>query len=229
MALEPIALEAILLECRNDPRPRRLLSLGYPDVLAPQGYFDHIPERKDATAIRGWHQWAGRVPDTDALFKSLNIEPVYVDISRARGPERIEDLNTLESDSDKFDIILDPGTTEHIFNIGNVFTFIAKSCKLGGLIIHTNPLNMANHGFWSLNPTAYWDWYTTNGFRFETMKQLSGPVANRIVTNLNSATGRFEARPNSTMFAVVRKEIDAVLRWPTQTKYRMNPNLKVVA
>lgn len=228
MALEPIALKALLMEVASG-HPLKLLSLGYPDILYDGTGFKDIPERKDAAEIRAWHNWPGRVLDTDALFDALDIEPLYLDIEAARGPECIIDLNRPNDFyPDRYDIILDPGTAEHIFHIGNVFAFISNACKLGGVIIHTNPLNMGNHGFWNICPTAFEDFYLANGFVIEGMAELSGPVSKRNMRVI-SHTARFEASPNSTLYCVARKVESVPLTWPKQTKYRLNPNLKGAA
>lgn len=230
MALEPIALKALLMEVASG-HPLRLLSLGYPDILYDGTGFKDIPERKDAAQIRAWHNWPGRVLDTDELFFALRLDPTYFDMAKVRGPEIVIDLNEFDRHRHplKFDIILDPGTSEHIFNIGAVFSAIAAACRVGGLVIHTNPLNAGNHGFWSINPTAYIDWYEANGFVIEAMMELSGPVSARKTRKMGGVTGRFDASPNATMFCVARKIKDVPMKFPVQTKYRLNPNLKGAA
>lgn len=232
MALEPIALKALLMEVASG-HPLKLLSLGYPDILYDGTGFKDIPERKDAAQIRSWHNWQGRVLDTDTLFEALDITPTYIDAAKVRGPEILSDLNIegrLEGTEGGFNIILDPGTIEHVFNIGNAFSFIASACAMHGVVIHTNPLNMGNHGFWCLQPTAYIDWYEANGFVIEAMMELSGPVSARKARKMGGVTGRFDASPNSTMFVVARKVKEkATVTFPVQTKYRLNPSLKGAA
>lgn len=229
MALEPVAFKALLMEVASG-HPLKLLSLGYPDVLYDGTGFKDIPERKDANEIRKWHNWTGRVLDTDVLFQALDIEPTYIDVAKVRGPEILVDLNIEVPVKAEFNVVLDPGTIEHVMNIGNALKFIASACSLGGVVIHTNPLNMANHGFWSINPTAYIDWYEANGFVIEALMELSGPVGSRTTRKLGGVTGRFTAADNSTMFCVARKVKErATVTWPVQSKYRQNPTLKGAA
>ena len=65
----------------------------------------------------------------------------------------------------KYDFIIDAGTVEHCFNLGQVFDNIRRGVNSNdGIIIHVNPLNWLNHGFWNINPTAYFDFYNANGF-----------------------------------------------------------------
>src|SRR3546814_9244579 len=59
----------------------------------------------------------------------------------------------------KYDIVIDGGTTEHIFDIACALFNCAKMVKLNGYIYHDVPMNMLNHGFFNFNPTLLCDFY----------------------------------------------------------------------
>lgn len=63
----------------------------------------------------------------------------------------------------KYDLIFDSGTTEHIFNIPKAFENYNKMLKVGGRIIHLLPVsNWADHGFYMFSPTLFYDYYSAN-------------------------------------------------------------------
>jgi hypothetical protein len=56
------------------------------------------------------------------------------------------------------DVVINNGTIEHIFNIANVFRLMHDYCGLGGLMLHDAPLTgWFDHGFYTLQPTLYFD------------------------------------------------------------------------
>jgi hypothetical protein len=84
---------------------------------------------------------------------------------------------------------------------------------------------MANHGFYSIHPTAYLDLYEANGFKVESLTELSGPLDNRTIRDVKT-THRFQPSQNAVVMCVARKARDVPFTWPIQSKYRANPTLK---
>lgn len=210
---------------------RRVLCLGYPDILQA----GEPPEDAERQSIAKWHNWKGGIEHAGHFFGSQNLSPEYWDVTQARGPEKIVDLNTLggkwhEHDSGfraapQFALIIDPGTLEHIPNIGNCWRAICAVTAVGGLVIHCNPMGLANHGMYSIHPTAYADVYEDNGFKIEMLLELSGPLDKRVIREAPKHQ-RYQATPESTMLCVARKVEDVPFSWPIQAKYRKNPTLK---
>ncbi len=66
----------------------------------------------------------------------------------------------------KYDTIIDFGTTEHIFNVGQAFKNIHKTLNVGGRILHSNPANSFNgHGFHQFSHELYFSLYSKkNGY-----------------------------------------------------------------
>jgi hypothetical protein len=221
MAVEQIVFDEI---CKF--APARILSLGYPDLLLSGPPVTKVQENSDR--ISKYHNWSGPTIDTESAFKAVGLDAVYVDISSSRGIERIVDLNSeLPEDlAGQFDIVLDPGTLEHCFNIGQAFRNIFKALKPKGTVIHVNPVSMINHGFWNLSPTAYYDWYTDNGFDSVTVRVIWGAINQRNVQTVPPIS-RYKLPPEASCFVTATRsnlKADQPL-WPVQSKYKRNPSL----
>ena len=211
----------------------RVASFGYPDIIAShdviEKWLNHdlvsLDYRKDSEAICKRHGLRNTlIPDAESLFKCLKCDLDVYDIVRERGCEHLCDLN-FPLPMDKFpnliyagyDIVLDVGTAEHCFNIGQALINMADMAKEGGYIIHENPFNCGNHGFYNLNPTLFADFYGANGFELVDCKLVdrSGGAADVPIT------GRFrfvEAEVNT--FALAKRVRMQEFVFPTQTKYK---------
>jgi len=212
----------------------RVASWGYPDMIAPESMIRHmagehfpgIVYRSDSDAICQRHGLKPRlIPDAEAFFEMLGCELDVYDIIQERGCEILCDLNESirtrnfklpRIEEEAYDIVLDVGTAEHCFNIAQAVKNMALLVKLGGHIIHENPFNCGNHGFYSLNPTWYADFYTANGFEI-------------IECRLALKNGRGAEVPRTKRFVAVSEECNtlAVARrvevrpfiFPVQSKY----------
>lgn len=97
-------------------------------------------------------------------FKSLES----TDVSGYEGCTHILDLNTDEFPqalSERYDVIYNGGTLEHVFDIRSALRNIFKMLRPGGAIIHFLPMNgWVDHGFYQFSPTFFVDYYIENGF-----------------------------------------------------------------
>jgi len=102
------------------------------------------------------------------ILALLGAQRVYVaDISKYENPDIIMDLNTPVGQElyNRFDIILDIGTLEHIFNIPQALKNMKLMLKPGGSVILGYPCsNFINHGFYHICPTLLYDYFSANGF-----------------------------------------------------------------
>jgi hypothetical protein len=97
----------------------------------------------------------------------FSIEESSLDFNSAEGANIICDLNQpVPSDMrKKFDIVIDGGTLEHIFDIRTAFENIFSLVAVSGFIIHINPLNnWINHGFYQISPGLIIATHKVNGF-----------------------------------------------------------------
>lgn len=146
----------------------RVASMGYPDIIAPLPPIDGLAYRTDSPAICKRHGLAERpIPDAHSFFASQGCRLDVYDVVMERGCEIICDLNGPIDPilrAFNYDVVLDVGTLEHCYNIGQALINMAGMVKHGGYILHENPFLAGNHGFYSINPTLYADFYATNGF-----------------------------------------------------------------
>jgi len=61
-------------------------------------------------------------------------------------------------------VVIDIGTSEHIFNLTQVFANIVELLQKNGLVLHLAPLSWYNHGFVNFNPIWFKEFYQANAF-----------------------------------------------------------------
>ena len=107
----------------------------------------------------------GYISDT-TFFKLMGFGKLdSLDYDNYQGCSIIHDLNVDISPEfyNKYDLILDGGTSEHVFNIPKVLENYNRMLKAGGLIIHGSPSsNYVDHGFYMFSPTLFFDYYSAN-------------------------------------------------------------------
>lgn len=75
------------------------------------------------------------------------------------------DLNDPVDLQQKFDLVMNLGTIEHVFNVAQALKTIHDHTLPDGLMVHGMPFTgWVDHGFYSFNPTFYWDLAATNGY-----------------------------------------------------------------
>jgi hypothetical protein len=241
LAINAVILGALIQAAKAAGNPCRMVCLGYPDMLVTEqqlgtlcgpGVLERVAFREDSEAILAWHGLKGSMPrmvESRSLFSALGIESEFVDIVSSRGLEIVTDLNqpVPEALLRRFDIVYDGGTMEHVFNVGQVMRNVIAMAKTGGYIIHVNPLNLYNHGFFSFSPTFYHDFYTQSGNRIVSdFICLHGPVLESRMAKL-PATQRFGTLPEkSVLLVMAQKMSDREPSWPMQDKYFRNSELK---
>jgi hypothetical protein len=211
-------------------RPGMLIaSFGYPDVIAPMEMLDSIltqtsgplEYREDSEAICKRHGLKPRqIPDAHSFFKLLGAELDVYDVVKERGCEIYCDLNQPEREPfriPRYDIVLDVGTAEHCFQIGQALLNMARMVKIGGYVIHENPANWGNHGFYNLNPTLFFDFYEQNGFTVKDLRLVARDGKWCAV----DPVGRFQF-PNEevNIFCTAQRIHEQALSYPIQTKYK---------
>ena len=218
--------------------PIKVLCLGYIDFLITkddvvraygQTLADSVVIREDSQSIAAWHGSRSTVIDAMSLFKALGYQIDFMDITASRGHEIVQDLNEPfpERLNGVYDIVLDSGTLEHCFNIGQAMKNLAKATSVGGYIYHSNPLNMLNHGFYNFSPTFYADFYAAN--QFEVVDLISLQVLpTSVKLDRLPPVQRFvlDSVAERTAQVISRKKAEGPIVWPMQSKYVQNKNLR---
>ena len=80
------------------------------------------------------------------------------------------DLNESVTLERQFDVVLNIGTGEHVFDVRIFFENIHDLTAPGGLMLHVMPTQgWINHGFYCFQPTFYWDLAARNEYIVEAM------------------------------------------------------------
>jgi len=101
-------------------------------------------------------------------FMGINEEDYYdIDKFDFDKPRIIHDLQ-LPIDAkfhNSFNLVIDSGTLEHIFDAKSAMENIVKVTKINGFVLQIIPAqNYLNHGFYQFSPTFFYDFYAANGF-----------------------------------------------------------------
>lgn len=217
----------LTLQALNTLKPYlkgKILTLGYQDIVATQRQIEELfgVSVEKTTDHGAWHGKDFPLPETEEFFSRIGCDVTCVDLAKIRGPEIICDLNypswspTLEPKS--YDLVIDGGTLEHCFNIGQALITAANTVKVGGHIFHWNPLSMVNHGFYNICPTLYHDFYTQNGW--EVLVMMAATLGDESCPI--HPTKRTTVIPELSNVVIAKRLSDAEWKYPTQTKYLKN-------
>lgn len=113
-----------------------------------------------------------RNPDdkySETFISRLGFSSVdSLDFSDFESASVIHDLSTPVGDdlSERFDVIYDGGTCEHVFELPTAFRNIDKMLRPGGVLIGHSPCNnWINHGFYQISPEmVYGFWQKAMGY-----------------------------------------------------------------
>lgn len=195
------------------------LSAGYPDLLVPKEEIQkaliegdgEIRERHDSQELQAHHDFKGPIYDSRQVFKAIGLDLRVIDRELHEGCEAIVDLNEPWGDYE-WDLVIDPGTSEHCFNIPQALVNLAGAVRVGGVISQALPMAMFNHGYWNVNPVALLDFYETNGFKVEKMvirhpRGIFEPVGR----------SRYNAVPDGSVNIINARRIEKKpFTWPQQ-------------
>lgn len=221
-----------------------MLSFGYPDLLVPNlGVGDFFPAQAQ---IQGYHNVDFPIRESYSAFKALGIDLTVADFKELRnesqfGPFHVVDLNTHLEDKSmlgRHDIVLDPGTLEHVFNAPHALTLMNFAVAPDGYMIHWNPATMVNHGFYNFSPTFYYDWYTRErGWELQHWGLFNAENCARLSSTADlkhAGTQRFQLPPESSQWVVAQfigatkgNQFLVYSRYPIQSKYKGMLNASV--
>lgn len=219
------AIKAMSMETGKE----RVASMGYPDIISPMKELERalgakvyqLKFREDSEKITKWHKTElKKIPTSESFFELMGMKLDVYDAVKHRGGEIVRDLNypLPEDDLEQYDFVLDVGTLEHCFNIGQAAINMAGLLKENGIIFHENPFNWMNHGFYGLNPTWYHDFYYANGF--EIVDMLLVTTDGQQVKDVEQ-TGRINySGPETNICVAARRNTAQEFKFPVQSKYQ---------
>jgi hypothetical protein len=87
-----------------------------------------------------------------------------IDLSGTAAAHKV-DLNCPIQASRQFDVVINFGTANHVFNLPQFFKTVHDVTAPGGLMLHGMPLTgRVDDGFYNVQPTFYWDLAAANGY-----------------------------------------------------------------
>lgn len=214
MALDATGLSMVARLVRG----ASVLSLGYPDITAPLETVRALlgVEPSKFTDYGSAHKIPWRLPETvDTLLLAGATVVDCVDSMPSRGVEKKLDLNAQIEWRQRYQLVLNPGTLEHCFNIAGAMFNAWRAVAPGGFILHVAPMSMMNHGFWNVSPTALVDFAVANGGTVIQMRARSKQGEELAVEPLK----RFRVPPESVLYALVRKDREAPETVPVQARF----------
>ncbi|MBA3064878.1 class I SAM-dependent methyltransferase [bacterium] len=130
---------------------------------------DIDPNLSLITNIPDWQNTPKAKYTSDVVFFNLmGIKEIYaLDISDYEKPDYMWDINIpIPIDMEnRFGIVIDSGTMEHIFDVRSAFANIFRLLKIGGRIIHMSPAsNYIGHSLYQFTPGLFYDYYNANKF-----------------------------------------------------------------
>jgi hypothetical protein len=129
--------------------------------------------------------------------------------------------------TDRFDLVTNLGTTEHVFNQFQAFKSIHELIKPPGIIIHSLPnQGCFDHGFYNYHPTFFYDLCEANNYELPMMLYVDGAVTPHRTVQLHRREDFVRLAianglgPFSGLFAVAKKDaFDAPFKVPQQGYY----------
>lgn len=167
---------------------------------------------------------------SEPVFLSMGARQVSsMDASSFEGAEFVHDLNQPVNDAlkQKFDLVYDGGTLEHVFNFPTALRNCMEMVRLDGRFIsHTPTNNWCGHGFFQFSPELFYNVLCEdNGFEVERMVvHVVGPYGRWYeVTNPQAIRSRvefFNSFPLLILLQARRKAIVPLFRkMPQQSDY----------
>lgn len=168
----------IMQEGLRRPFNGKILQMGKQDIYLTWEDLQHVArhmgyplrplmERQIQLNQKDWCIPRKMITDT-TFFRALGFsEVVSMDYSAAEGADHIWDANNPvpREHYEKYDVVFDGGTYEHVFNGPNFLLNVCLMSAVGGRIIHETPSSgVIDHGFYSIQPTLYFDYYQANSF-----------------------------------------------------------------
>ena len=149
-------------------------------------------------------------PHTATYFRALGFSRyVAIDVNAKYG-SLVMDLNVDIASAyrftEKYDLVTNNGTGEHLFNQYAVFKNMHDLTTTGGIMLFVLPFyNWLNHGFFNFNPILFVDLAAANQYEIVRLS-LACPVGQEVQTNLtpNSPDDmRFSWQPNLPRLSLV--------------------------
>ena len=210
MTYNPACVKAALTVGKLMPDNFTVLDIGSQTLTAN---LKASEERENFTTVPGLYKFMGASKYDAVDFNDESTIRADLNTAMALGP---------------YDLVVNNGTLEHIFNPAAVFKTIHDSTKKGGHILHLVPwINWRNHGLYNFHPVLFHDLARANGYEIVAAYATDRNDTERSkvgIQETKSGPDGFlpegsECNFNVLFVAVLKKTEDEPFKYPTQSKY----------
>ena len=198
----------------------------------------HMPERRMTRFLAGLKSLGFDLTEaqvtqadgfTETLFQSLGYPVIEaLDFTDKEGAQHLHDLNTPCPDHlrGQFDLVIDGGTTEHIFHIGQALDTCHHLLAPGGIMLACVAADgWFGHGFFQTGPDVPWRyWHHARGYEMLEVSIVARKVPTEIIpitdpTHARRGGERALTGPHMILYAARKPLIDPPYAWPIQSHY----------
>jgi SAM-dependent methyltransferase len=174
--------EFLIKEWRRRPMSGEILSLGFPQSGLEFGRLSDLCAAHRFPLAARLRELCLRIPaspteivSADDFFRCCGFEACHaMDRSGYEGADVLFDLNEADLPEHlhgRFDFIFNHGTLEHVFHLPNALNNLFRMLKVGGRVHHFAPAsNHVDHGFYSLSPCFFLDFYSANRWQVDAVQ-----------------------------------------------------------
>jgi len=241
MGLTAVFLAELLELKRADAIPgRRMIEIGAHQLsnffLRAVAELNEIYRLFDATYVslgsetdRNAPDWLEMIrptsPMSERFWRSLGFSYTAIEFEGRHGVMSF-DLNTDPIPAamlGAYDLLVNAGTTEHVFNQDHAFRVMHDLVAPGGIMMHTGPATgWAMHGLYQYSPKFFWKLCDSNDYeilRLQLFPWRSRPIPSQIIdSNAKWGSARYPPLPAELMevgyVAILRKRNDLKFRIP---------------
>ena len=181
------------------------------DIIVKRFKFLNHSQRKNIENIKYKIQSKKTITTKD-FFMALNFSVYHsIDVNNAYGSLPFDlNLDLIEEYKyhEVYDLVINNGTGEHIFNQYSLFKNIHQLCEKGGIMLHILPfIDWINHGFYNYNPIFFADLAASNNYQIIKMA-LANRNGNEIIINRGDYYKVYEQIKPKTEKSFFLKAID---------------------
>ena len=176
MAIDSNAMRFLAWAKKDGVRFDRVLMFGRQNLLVSPAALKTFFDRQGAPAdiLMGALKNGPQPPFAESIFQALGAKEISsLDASSYQNAEFIHDMNLPIPDSlkNRFDVVYDGGSLEHVFNAPVALKNCMEMVKPGGwLLLHVPANNWFGHGFYQFSPDFFYRALSgENGFEIERM------------------------------------------------------------
>ena len=143
---------------------KNAVMLGRQGFVVKPRHFTYLRRRMKAHGLMADpNEFAGPDGFAEPFFDRIGYPPIQsMDFSSYEGCDIVQDLNEPPADAlrESFDVIIDGGTIEHVFNTPQALDTVFHMLRPGGIFISINGITgWAGHGFYQFSPELVWRYW----------------------------------------------------------------------